>query len=524
MESKKKKILKITSAVLIIAILVAVAIMSKFTSNKTSKVATEDNETRRAMTYNQITDADADIDNCEYVKFSSFFIRDLDRRLCRKYDGTCNYINKKATLYFDINVLTDGKLENGKITINGKNFDLHTTLIKDDVLKQDYIESDVTSLELNTINYGTQKLFYGNISADIGNNINNYSVTNNQIILTGTWVSTDGTKTVDINKVIPLKVDWYGKTSTSPYIYNTYTHNITEAIGNDEITLDFNVGYEETAEELLIQKQITEITIPELNGYAATSAIATSQNCTYNYDSETKKLTITREAVTNANGGLSKTVSRYNNYGIKVTYPIAAQDGIDVNTISITFPTTGYYYGYNNSSNEFEDENPYISSASRAFTHTWKQPSGSIAAVYIDVGRTVWNSDTNSSRQLISKKLPVNIYNNVEQETSEKDEYPVIWRASTGSTDISELKIEETNCDKFLKADGTYIDMTDYIKTTGIYFTNISNALKESGKLNIYKYDSNNQLIGDTAQTIEYSEAQNYTSVNPLRFNEEVKK
>ena len=525
MESKKKKILKITSAVLIIAILVAVAIMSKFTSNKTSKVATEDNETRRAMTYNQITDADTDIDNCEYVKFSSFFIRDLDGDgYAEKYDGTCNYINKKATLYFDINVLTDGKLENGKITINGKNFDLHTTLIKDDVLKQDYIESDVTSLELNTINYGTQKLFYGNISADIGNNINNYSVTNNQIILTGTWVSTDGTKTVDINKVIPLKVDWYGKTSTSPYIYNTYTHNITEAIGNDEITLDFNVGYEETAEELLIQKQITEITIPELNGYAATSAIATSQNCTYNYDSETKKLTITREAVTNANGGLSKTVSRYNNYGIKVTYPIAAQDGIDVNTISITFPTTGYYYGYNNSSNEFEDENPYISSASRAFTHTWKQPSGSIAAVYIDVGRTVWNSDTNSSRQLISKKLPVNIYNNVEQETSEKDEYPVIWRASTGSTDISELKIEETNCDKFLKADGTYIDMTDYIKTTGIYFTNISNALKESGKLNIYKYDSNNQLIGDTAQTIEYSEAQNYTSVNPLRFNEEVKK
>ena len=531
MKLRKKSLISICIIALTIVLSVICFYLTK--TNNLKMVAVKDNETRRSMTYNEVNDDSANIDNCEYVKFNSFFIKDLDGDgYAEKYDGTCNYIDKKATLYFDINVLTDGKLENGKIKINGKNFDLSTTLIKDEVLKNDYIGNDVTELELNTINYGTQKLFFGTISADIGNNINNYSVTNNQIILTGTWISTDGTKTANINKVINLKADWYGKTATSPNTYNEYSHDITNAVGSDEITLDFNVGYEETARELLIQKQVTEITIPDLNGYAATSAVTTSQNCTYNYDSETKILTITREATTNANGDLTKTVSRYNNYEIRVTYPIEAQAEIETNTISITFPTIGYYYGYNNSSDEFTNENPYVSSASRAFTHTWAEPTGNVAAVYVDVGKRVYNTDTNTYRQVVSKKSPVNIYNNVGQSDDEKDEYTVTWRAYTGDLPISSFEIVQAQEDKFLKSDGAYIDMTDYVKPTGIYFSNLESALGESGYISIMQYDSSGGAIKSYYENgsssygidIQIDELKNYTKENPLKLNPETKK
>ena len=519
---KKKSVIKISLVAIILAIVLSIIGFNLIKIKSAKMIAVNDNETRRAMTYNEVTDENSNIDNCEYVKFNSFFIRDLDGDgYAEKYDGTCNYIDKKATLYFDINVLTDGKFENGKIKINGKNFNLSTTLVKDEVLKNDYIGNDVKELELNTINYGTQKLFFGTISADIGSNMNNYSVTNNQIILTGTWTSTDGTKTANINKVINLKADWYGKTATSPNTYNEYSHDITNAVGSDEITLDFNVGYEETARELLIQKQVTEITIPDLNGYAATSAITTSQNCTYNYDRGTKILTITREATTNANGDLTKTVSRYNNYEIRVTYPIEAQAEIETNTISITFPTIGYYYGYNNSSDEFTNENPYVSSASRAFTHTWDEPTGNVAAVYVDVGKRVYNTDTNTYRQVVSKKLPVNIYNNVEKIDDEKDEYTVTWRAYTGDNPLDEFWIYGTQGDKFLKADGSYIDMTNYVKPTGIYFSNIENALSSDyGGIEILEHDSSDNSI---YTYISYSELKNYTKENPFKLNQATK-
>ena len=45
--------------------------------------------------------------------------RDLDGDgKAEKYDGTCKSVNTEDTLYIDLNVLTEGKLKDGKITIN----------------------------------------------------------------------------------------------------------------------------------------------------------------------------------------------------------------------------------------------------------------------------------------------------------------------------------------------------------------------------------------------------------------------
>ena len=197
---KEKRYLSIRLIVMLEIIVLAVSALAMgiFYMTKPGRIAL-DNELMRVRAYDEITDEDADIANCEYVKFSSFFIRDTDGDgYAERYNGTCNQLSKKATLYFDINVLTDGRLENGKITINGRNFNLSTTLVRDEVLKNDYVGNNTTQMELNTINYGTQKLFSGVISASIGNNVNNYSVDNNSVVLTGTWVSTDGTRTEEI--------------------------------------------------------------------------------------------------------------------------------------------------------------------------------------------------------------------------------------------------------------------------------------------------------------------------------------
>jgi hypothetical protein len=429
---KKIILLSIIVISILVAILFGIFLWNQNTNNTSYEV---NSEIKRAASYNEITDSDYEVDNCEYVKFNAFFIRDLDGDgYAEKYDGTCNYISKAATLYFDINVLTDGTLKNGNISIDGKNFSLSTSIIKDEVIKNNYIGSNITNISLNDLEYGTQKLFSGAIKANIGNNINNYSREDNTVVLTGTWVSTDGSQTVDINKTITLKTDWYGVTSTAAYADVTTSHNIKNVIESESITFEFTVGYKETAEELLIQKQVTEVTMPNFNGYAPTEVSVTSQNCNYEYNEETKILTISREAKLSSDGNILSSVSRTNTYGIKVTYPLEAYESLDSNAISITFPTKGYYYGYNNSSDEFSLENPYVSSASRSWTHIWENFNGDVARFDVYVGKYTYNQDINSKEYIISKELPLKIYDNIGEDEADSDKYIVQWNAYTGNT------------------------------------------------------------------------------------------
>lgn len=139
MRKRKNTLIILIAIIFIFAIDI---IQPNLIKNKNSKrIDINNNEYRRAMTYNQVTESDSNIDNCEYVKFSSFFIRDLDNDgYAERYDGTCNNIGKKASLYFDISVTDEGRLENGKISINGKNFYFSSTLVKDDVLKKIILE------------------------------------------------------------------------------------------------------------------------------------------------------------------------------------------------------------------------------------------------------------------------------------------------------------------------------------------------------------------------------------------------
>ena len=159
----KKKIL-IGAVIAIIAVIVAViAIMMANKEEKTKKLKrVSDPELARAMTYDQFVDGDENVEGTDNVKFSAFFLRDVNNDGdAEKIKGTCKQIGKEDTLYMEVNVQTEGILKNGKIEIDGKNFYLKTASPKDDQFKENYISDNTKVMELHDIDSGTQKLFSG---------------------------------------------------------------------------------------------------------------------------------------------------------------------------------------------------------------------------------------------------------------------------------------------------------------------------------------------------------------------------
>ena len=234
----KKKIL-IGAAIAIIAVIVAViAIMMANNEEKTKKLKrVSDPELARAMTYDQFVDGDENIEGTDYVKFSAFFLRDVNNDgYAEKIKGTCKQIGKEDTLYMEVNVQTEGMLKNGKIEIDGKNFYLVTTAPKDNELKDNYVSTNTKVMEFSDLNNGTQKLLTGVIrsgdysyssstASAIGSNINNLSRNDNKIIFTGTYIGVDNTET-EIRKEINLTTDWYGTATASLYASNSTHYDI----------------------------------------------------------------------------------------------------------------------------------------------------------------------------------------------------------------------------------------------------------------------------------------------------------
>ena len=190
--SKKwKKIFIISTIILIIAILST--LIAKHVDNQYAKL---DSETLRAMNYEQIKDTgnyvnyineDGTIGNeCNFIEFSAFFTRDLDGDgYAERLNGTCKNLSDTDTLYAEVNVLTKGHLEDGKITLNANNFKWKTAIVSDNIVEGDYI-GETSEIKLKSqVQNGSQKLLWGTISQNIGNNINNYSKISS-MTLTGT--------------------------------------------------------------------------------------------------------------------------------------------------------------------------------------------------------------------------------------------------------------------------------------------------------------------------------------------------
>ena len=342
---------KIFLSVIVLCTLITSIIGIIITLNSSKKVSRLSSpEISRSMTYDRVEEGEKAVEGTENVKFDAFFLRDLDGDgYAEGIRGTCKEIGKEDTLYMEINVQTAGVLKNAKITINGQNFYLQTSLPRDEQLKDNYIGNNTKEIELNDLSNGTQKLITGFVRsgdytnnstkiAAIGNDTSKYSKENNQIVLTGTYVTDEGEE-IEISKTVNFTVDWYGKTSAS-ITATTQTYQIANAIDeeNQTFTTNFNVTIQETKQQLLLSKLFVEGTIPELNGYAPTEVKLTGSTDNFNYDETTRQFTIQRESTIDENGVVTTSIARSNTYKLQVKYPLEAYESIGTEEISIKIP------------------------------------------------------------------------------------------------------------------------------------------------------------------------------------------
>ena len=532
----KKGITNTQIGILFTTIIIAIAMVIVAVSLKITQVYNAKNiltpENLKASTYTQITGEDAKVENCDYVLFSAFFTRDLNGDgNAEKLLGTCKEINELDQLYIDLNVLSNGYLENGKITINGQNFKYAMNMVKDNVLKNTYISNNVKEIELNKIEAGTQKLIIGNVIANLENNINNYTagisqndlnnVSNelkkhqvNTITLTGTHVADDGTKT-EISKTIPVIIDWYGKAET-----NLYTQNKTYYYDNMENnTISINIKINEIYKQLILKENILNLSIPDLKGFAPTEVKCINSNVESKYDEETKMLSIKRESQIDEDGKVISSLSNSNTYTVEITYPQEAYDSLQ-NYTTITVPITGYYTCYNNQNEEFE--NPYKTNIAKdQVTVLFRDvPQGEIYNFYAYYDNKQYITEP-YYKYVISKQNLINLYNKQElDEQTPNEKFIVKWIAVRGQTGevpsmiMSETKQEsEKYGDKF-----SDIVMDEYIVNTGIYFENADNMLGETGEIKIYNNDTN-ELI----KTFTVKEWNTYTKQNPYTYEIPIK-
>ena len=518
----------IAMAMVVIALCLKVTQVSQM--SKMQGIVTAEN--LRASNYTQITDENAKVENCDYVLFSAFFTRDLDLDgNAEKLLGTCKEINEPDQLYIDLNVLSNGYLENGKITINGTNFNYAMNMVKDNVLKNTYISNNVKEIELNKIEAGTQKLIIGNVVANLGNNINNYTagislddLNNiskelqpqqvNTITLTGTHVADDGTKT-EISKTIPVTIDWYGTARTELFTQNsTYYYNDINSN-----TISINIELRETYKKLILSENVANLTIPDLNGFAPVEVKCINSNVESQYNAETKVLSLKRKSKVDENGKVITTLSNSNKYSIEITYPQEAYDTLQSYT-TITIPVVGYYTGYNNQNEEFE--NPYKTNIAKGqVTVLFRdKPQGNIYNFYTYYDNKKYVEDP-YYKYVISKQNLINLYNKQElDEQTPNEEITVKWIATRGgigevpSMIMSETREEnEKYGDKF-----SDIVMDDYILNTGIYFENADGMLGETGEIKIYDNDTNELIKTFTAKDWNI-----YTKQNPYKYETPVK-
>ena len=528
-EGAKIKLILAGGVLAIILVIVVAVIMA---SIEKANLIKANPELGRAMNYEEFTDKDEEVEGTENVKFSAFFLRDINQDgYAEKIKGTCKEIGQEDTLYMEINVETAGMLKNAKIEIQGNNFYLQTALPKDNELKDNYIGNNIKVIEFNDLNNGTQKLLTGIVrsgdysytssKADaIGNNINNLSRQDNKVILTGTYVNEENQE-IEIRKEVNLETDWYGETRASISTTNQ-SKNLEDVIDeeNGTINLDFTVYTNETANELIVSKNHVEGEIPELNGYAPTSVEYTGSTGNFNYNAETRTFTIDRIAELDEQGNVTTKLSRSNSYGIKVVYPIEAYQTLGTETIQLKIPVKTYYEGYNNPNEEFI--NPYKSNtASSTIVVNYEKAKGTVSRFDVTVGKRVYDPTT---RYIISKEKPLNIYNGI-SDTEKDDTYTVLWQAYVGTGEnLPGLVMKETVTgnaqvtDQFIKTNAEEESTDDVVSNVGVYFSGADKILGEDGWIKVY-----NEETGDLLVTFTKNDWNKYSSGNPYKYELPVK-
>ena len=524
------------AAILYIAIALIVVLIAKNNGKITVSDARKNAENHVALSYGTVTD---DTES-QYVKFSAFFTREVNGK-AEKLAGTCKDISEKDTLYLDINVLSNGYLEDGAvISVDDANFTYKVNAPADEVIKTSVISDNATLFPLKQVNAGTQKIIQGDISADLGNNINNYSkeVT---VKLIGTHVSNDGTRT-PINVEKKITVDWYGDVETDIYVYKNYSKDNDEDnsiyyYSNDvkDKSIAVSFAMDETQRELLLKENYIEVTIPFLNQKAPEKVSCVNSDVSIVKIDETEsmqKYRLTKSAIVE-NDNITKKLSDENTYTILIKYPQEAYEAIN-DEATLELNVNGYYIAYNNPNEElnfYKDSeiaaNESKSNIAEKIIKVIIKENKEIEQGTIDFDVTILNKKFNEVRNcfVISKEVLGKWF---DEENTEKFEYDVEWSAIVkGENKNSVIKMSEGKADEIAGNEDETTEYGDtfnqkyiekYIINKGLYFEGAEEVLGNEGKIQVYNNDTN-ALIKEL--TIE--EIKTYTAENPLMFDDEIK-
>ncbi len=545
---KQKGINAKISIIFTMLAIIVVTITALLTSN-ISKKTTTDPEILRSMEYDPVVKGQEAINGTEYVTFDAFFLRDLDNDGdAEGIRGTCRKVGESDTLYMELNVLTKGHIKSGTIKINNNNFYLKTAIPKDKIILENVIGNNVKEIKIGEIDSGTQIPLTGIVcSGDyssssrradaIGKDISKYS-SENSIVFDGILVEDGSSEEKSIHKEVKFNVDWHGTTKAQmpTYMSGSNRQDISKAINEEAGT--FNVTHvvtiQEVNNELNIKKVHLEGEVPTLNGYPPIDVKITGIG-DIQYDTGTRKFTITREATLDGNiitkqayDGYSGQ-SRYNRFTFQITYPIEAYQSIGMDEVDSRMYVKGYYEGYNNT-HQPEFTNPYVSNeVEGVFIITLKRPDGTIAIFDIKVGKYI---SSPSSRWVVSKKKPIRIYNGLSQQETD-DNYLVTWIGSTGTDGktqgmimqeerLTGEKYEVNVPDYFIKNNGVSstldISMEDVSSYVGIYFSNPTPLLGSDGWIKVYDAET-----GEVLETFTSSNWNNYSANNMYEYRNPVK-
>ena len=540
--SKKNLII---AAILVVCVIVTVFVSSNVSYyNRKMSVSTEN---ARAMEYVQVEENDAKT-NSDYVSFDAFFLRDLDEDgYAESIRGTCKEVGTDDTLYMELKVSGNGYLENAVIRMINGNYYFNTVIPKDSYVKDNEIGSNIRAIEFNNLYAGTQKLLTGKVRSGnynykssklsaIGDDTNNYSKVNS-IVLTGTHVADDGTRT-EIEKVVEFNLDWYGTAKAEVYDghyngpnYKNQTYYFDEMVNPDsqEVVVSFDVAIAETQNKLLLNKTKFEVDIPKLNGYDPLSVEVTTKGITSQYDETTGVLSGDVECVLDENGVITNNAydfsydsARYKVFNVVVKYDKEAYETLGTENISLKVPVRGQVICFNNTNPEFT--NPYESNiATKTINVLYTKK---VEYVYeprysVSIGKYVYNPYL---RSFVSKEKPLNFYNNID-DVSLDDNYIVRWDAYTGSelTQASLVLKEARNdearkVDTIIKNDESTISTESFISHKGIYFDNAENVLGENGWIKVYDDETNDLLA--TFDSVTWDK---FTESNPYLYELPVK-
>ena len=463
------------------------------------------------------------------VRFMAYFLRDG-----KKVDGTSNRVGYSDTMYFDLK-MTEGTLENAKIEIESQNFYLETNLMSDSVISQNYVSKNTKEIAFNNLSGNIEKTFDASVKSGdyefttsitdaIGNDVSNYNK-ENIITFTADYTDNAGQKT-EISKEIPVNIMWYGEVNSEipEKIYGS--DNLVQKYGlldyldieNNEMTIEFNIGTQETENEVILNKSYIEGTIPLINEIAPTNVVIEGEKVEYTYDQDTRKFTASRTANIEGNIVAEQAYSgiyaqneinyKYNEYKVKATYPIEAYQADDDEYINIDIPVTAHYEGVNG-----ERSNDVTKNINVSYSNMNNKETG----FDVSIGRHVLYPE---ERQVVSKHNVLLGYRYNNTNTNLWQSYYTKWNIVTNPEESAQNVVLTDNSveDKFITNDGEEIENNGYITNKGIAFTNPVSALGLDGWIKVYD-DETDELL----HTFTADDWSDYDILNPYEYEKDVK-